>query len=290
MKRVSFKEGVREPCACTVGNFEGIHLGHQKLIKEVLKFKGLRSCLITFEPPTSYFFKGECRLNTLEEKEEVLRDLGLDYLVVIDFNDSFAKLSAKEFLRLLKERINLKVLVVGYDWRFGRKREGNYELLKKFNLEVKVLEPVLIKGKVVKSSLIRGLLKEGKVEEVKEFLGRPYTLKRKVLRGKGLGKSLGFPTANLEKSQGLCLKEGVYVVRVEDRFLGLANYGIRPTFNGREKVLEVHILNFSGDLVGKTLKVEFLKFLREERKFPSKEELIRQIKKDLAVVKESFNL
>jgi riboflavin kinase/FMN adenylyltransferase len=222
----------------------------------------------------------------MEEKEEILRGEDVDYLCFIRFDRDFARIPAREFLEtILFKKLGCRYLLVGYDWRFGYRREGEIELAKevgrRLGFEVELAQPFTLNGHVVSSTLIRRLLSEGRLEEAEVFLGRRYWVRRKVVKGEGRGSRIGFPTANLKDTENLCLKEGVYAVRVEDNLLGVANYGYRPTFGGKKKVLEVHIHNFRGDLKGKPLKVEFLKFLREERRFESPEDLRRQIEKDL---------
>jgi riboflavin kinase/FMN adenylyltransferase len=162
------------------------------------------------------------------------------------------------------------------------------EMGQRLGFEVETAEPFYKNGHIISSTYIRRLLHSGRLEEASEYLGENYWVKRKVVRGSGRGSSLGYPTANLGHSENLCLKEGVYAVRVNEQFLGVANYGYRPTFDGKAKVLEVHILDFEGNLRGERLKVEFLSFLREEKKFSSKDELVEQIERDIAIVKEKF--
>ncbi len=285
-------ERLEENTAVIVGNFDGYHLGHRYLIERLKKRaeeKGLKTLIVTFCPHPLRVLApkvGICELTSMEEKEEILKEEGLDYLCFIRFDRDFAKMPAREFLEdVLFRRLGCRYLLVGYDWRFGHRREGEIELArevgKKLGFEVELAQPFTLNGHVVSSTLIRRLLSEGRLKEAETFLGRPYWVKRKVVRGEGRGSKIGFPTANLKDTENLCLKEGVYAVRVENRFPGVANYGYRPTFGGKKRVLEVHIHGFSGDLRGKVIKVEFLRFIREERKFGSVEELRRQIEKDL---------
>ncbi|WP_333784617.1 bifunctional riboflavin kinase/FAD synthetase [Thermocrinis sp.] len=285
--------------AITVGVFDGVHLGHRYLIERLVenaKKRNLKSCVLSFYPHPSKTLSPSqqpCELtDPLERAERILR-LGVDVVVYIHFDKEFSKVKAEDFLRnIIYERLKCKYLLVGYDWRFGYKKEGEVELAKEFGqrlgFEVETAEPFYKNGHLISSTYIRRLLHSGRLEEAFEYLGERYFIRRKVVRGSGRGSVLGYPTANLGGTENLCLKEGVYAVKVEDQYLGVANYGYRPTFDGRTKVLEVHLLDFRGNLRGKKIKVEFLSFIREERKFPSKEELLKQIEKDILTVKDSF--
>ncbi len=290
---------LKEPSAITVGNFDGVHRGHNHLLERLIaraEERGLKSLVLSFYPhplktlsPTQV----PCELTDIKERSELILKHGVDQVVFIRFDRKFSMLSAEEFIReILWSRLKCKHLVVGYDWRFGYKREGEIELAKELGremgFEVEEIEPFRINGHVVSSTLIRRLLHMGRLEEASLYLGRNYTLKRRVVGGDKRGSALGFPTANLQNTEDLCLKEGVYAVKVEDKFLGVANYGTRPTFGGKKKVLEVHILDFEGNLRDKEISVEFLKFLREEKKFSSPEELRRQIEKDISRARTLF--
>ncbi len=297
----SFKciEGEEEDTIITIGNFDGVHLGHRSLfrrVREISKERGLKSIALSFYPhPIKVLspFQAPCELTTPHERAELIRKEGIDRVIFIRFDKKFSTLRAEDFIReIIHQRLRAKYLVIGYDWRFGYKREGEIELAKEMGrelgFEVEELQAYKVNGHVVSSTLIRRLLHMGRIEEASLYLGKNYFIKRKVIKGEGRGSSLGFPTANFENTENLCLREGVYAVRVEDQFFGVANYGKRPTFEGKRKVLEVHIIGFNGNLRGKLLKVEFLKFLREERKFPSPKELIKQIEEDILEVKKLF--
>ena len=299
-KTLKTLEALPEKTALTVGNFDGIHLGHRYLInklKEKAQEKNLKTVVLTFCPHPLKVLAPNlllCELTDIDEKIELFGELGIDYLCFIRFDKEFAKVHARDFLEdILYKRLGCRYLLVGYDWRYGYKREGEIELAKEvgreLGFEVEEAKPFKIKDHIVSSTLIRRLLKEGRVEDVKEYLGHHYWIKRKVVKGEGRGSKIGFPTANLQNTDNLCLKEGVYLVRVEGKHYGVANYGYRPTFGGKRKVLEVHLLGFEGNLRGKRIKVEFLKFLREEKKFSGVEELINQIKKDIETAKRYLN-
>ncbi len=285
-----------DPSVVTVGNFDGLHKGHIHLLERVAlraKEKGLRSVVLSFYPhPLKILSPAQapCELTSIQERVNLILEQGVEQVVFIRFDRNFSMLSAEEFIRgVLWSRLKCRHLVVGYDWRFGYKREGEIELAKEMGkemgFEVEEIEPFRINGHVVSSTLIRRLLHMGRLEEASLYLGRNYAIKRKVIAGDRRGSSLGFPTANLENTENLCLKEGVYAVKVEDSFMGVANYGTRPTFGGGKRVLEVHLLDFEGELRGKEIKVEFLKFLREERRFSGPEDLKRQIAQDISAVR-----
>ncbi|WP_340690571.1 bifunctional riboflavin kinase/FAD synthetase [Hydrogenobacter thermophilus] len=296
VKSLECVENIQESTAVTVGNFDGIHLGHRFLIeklKEEAKKRNLKTLVLSFHPhPLKVLSpkQSPCELTNLEEKLNLLEALSIDYAVFIRFDEKFSLMKADDFIReILYKRLSAKFLLVGYDWRFGYRREGEIELAKelgeKLGFEVMSVEPFKINGHIVSSTLIRRLLHSGRLEEAQVYLGRHYWVKRKVVKGDGRGISIGVPTANLEGTENLCLKEGVYAVLVEESLLGVANYGYRPTFGGRRKVLEVHILDFNENLRSKKIKVEFVKFLREEKKFNSLEELKKQIKQDIELTR-----
>ncbi|WP_457599960.1 bifunctional riboflavin kinase/FAD synthetase [Hydrogenivirga sp.] len=289
---VELLEKVDEETALVVGNFDGLHLGHKYLIetlKDRAMKRGLKSMVVTFCPHPLKVLAPRlflCELSSTEEKIELLEGEGLDYLCFIRFDREFSQMSAKDFLReVIYNRLRCRYLLVGYDWRFGYRREGEIELARevgeRLGFEVELAQPFKKSGHIVSSTLVRRLLSEGRLEEAEEFLGRRYWIKRKVVRGDGRGSKIGFPTANLKDTADLCLREGVYAVLVDDRLPAVANFGFRPTFGGKRKVLEVHIPDFSGNLRGKRIKVEFLKFIRPEKRFVSVEDLKRQIEEDV---------
>lgn len=298
-KGPSCLEKEESPTVITVGNFDGVHLGHRLLLKKVREMgekKGLKSLVLSFYPhPLRVLSPAQspCELTSLQERAELILEEGIQRVVFIKFDRKFARMDAEEFVReVLYERLRCKHLVVGQDWRFGYRREGEIELAremgKELGFEVEETQPFRVGGHVVSSTLIRRLLHLGRLEEASLYLGRNYWIERKVVGGARRGFSLGFPTANLENTENLCLKEGVYAVKVEGKLPGVANYGRRPTFGGRDRVLEVHLIDFKGELRGKRIRVEFLKFIREERRFSSPEELARQIEKDVSAVRELF--
>lgn len=282
----------------TVGTFDGVHRGHQAIIDYLIaraeKQSG-RSTVVSFDPHPREVVHGDpvSLLTTVDERASLLEEHGLDRFVVIPFTEDFAQLSAVDYVeKILLERIGLKEIVVGYDHRFGRDREGDRDLLEKLGskhgFSVDVIPAQDVDDDVVSSSRIRSLLdEEGKVEEAATHLGRCYMLRGTVERGAGRGRKIGYPTANLAISdqRKLIPKIGVYATLVEiegrpGRHGGMMNIGRRPTFDEMDVTVEVHLLDFEGDLYGETLTVEFLRRLRDEQKFESVDALAMQLSED----------
>ncbi len=288
MKTIYVKDGNFEPiitplCAA-IGNFDGVHLGHQKLIDEC-KRHGYKSAVLTFYPHPSVFIKKISNyplITPLEQKVDVISRLGIDYLIVVDFNEEFMNLPKEGFIELLK-KLNIKACVCGYDFTFGKKAEGNItDLAKEFEFyEVKKYTLDNIR---VSSTYIRELLTDGNVKEAKRLLGRYYSIKGKVKYGNQKGRTIGFPTANIDYKNYYLPKNGVYFVNVKigsNLYLGFCNIGHNPTFNFTEdKRFEVHIFNFDEDIYDEQIDIIFIDRLRDEIKFNNKEELLEQLKKD----------
>lgn len=290
-----------EPSTLTVGTFDGVHLGHQKIINILLrtgKERNLETIVVTFEPhpkeivkmPKSYH--PITILTTLDEKIDALSKFDIDTLIVIPFTEEFSRTNPETFVRdTLCQRFGAQAIIIGYDHNFGRDRSGNSETLQSLGGEcgftTEIVGPVNIGGSPVSSTRIRNLLTaEGDVVAIKELLSRNYALAGRVVRGKGIGKQIDFPTANIEidnKVKALP-KNGVYCVEVyhnEDTYRGMANIGVRPTFNGTNRTVEVHIfLEELEDIYGDVLSIGFLSRIRDEKKFDSPEELIKQLSKD----------
>jgi len=284
-----------------IGAFDGLHIGHLRLLEETKKIGEellATPAMLTFSPLPREVLRPQVPfyyLTLLDEKIEILSALSFPCLVVLPFTSSLAELTPDIFVeQYLVDYLKVKAIVVGYNFRFGRGRSGDAEFLlkmgKKYDFMVRVVEPVEIDGIKISSSLIRELLLKGDIERANRLLGRPYSLKGRVIIGKGKGRMLGFPTANIEiPNQKLIPKEGVYAawVNIENkRFMGALNIGKNPTFEDKKLSIEVHILDFSKDLYNKTIKVELIKYIRGEQKFPSVEKLVEQIKKDCQVVKD----
>lgn len=285
--------------AVTVGTFDGLHPGHLEIIRKlnfIKKEKGLRSIVITFEPHPQIVLRNRETdikiLTTPEEKLEMFKNLNIDIAYVINFTKEFSNTSAEEFYRnYLIDKIGLNDLVLGYDHMFGKNREGNFDTLKtlsaKFDFTVDKVEEYRINGEHISSTVIRKLLaNEGNVSKVRKILGRYYELSGTVVKGKKLGRDLGYPTANIKPSSEFKLipKTGIYAVGVEVnniRYSGMMSIGKNPTVTDDESIkLEVNIFDFDVNIYGKNIKVNFIDYIRDERKFDSLEELKIQMSSD----------
>ncbi len=284
----------QQDCVLTIGNFDGVHLGHCRVIKAlVAKAKALScySCVIVFEPQPLELFSPEtapARLSRLRDKYIRLKKLGVDQLVCINFNYKFAQLSADYFIEhLLVKKLSVKHLIIGDDFKFGFKRLGDFALLqaagKKYGFSVTDTKTIKLDNCRISSTQIRKALEQDNLPEAEKMLGRPYSIMGKVFHGDKKGRELGFPTANVLLKRRVSPVSGVYVVQVnldKQHFFGVANIGSRPTVNGLRQQLEVHIFNFEKNIYNQTIEVVLLKKLRNEQKFSSLTELTTQITKD----------
>jgi riboflavin kinase/FMN adenylyltransferase len=285
----------------TIGNFDGVHLGHRAILSRVVQRARqleAQSVAVTFDPHPLKLLRPDMNLpllTTPEQKLDLLAACGLDAAVVLPFTRKFAALPAREFVTTyFHERLKVREVVIGHDYCFGRGREGNIDLLKEmgaaYGFTVQVVWAVEADGAVVSSSLIRALLRLGKVAEAGRLLGHPYGVAGRVVRGKGRGaKLLGVPTANIRPVNELLPAQGIYAVRLHrgaEILPGVANIGTCPTFENSECSLEVHLLGFNGELYGEDLAVDFVARLREERRFPSIEALAAQIHADIAAARQ----
>ena len=285
-----------KPVVVTIGTFDGVHIGHQEIIKQLVdtaRKKNLESVILTFFPhPRRVLQKGsEFKLLTsLNEKIELLKSTGLDHLIIEPFTKEFSRLTALEFARdILVNRLNTKTLVIGYDHHFGRNREGNFEQLQQYGetygFDVQEIPAQDIENVAVSSTKIRKALDQGEVEKANSYLGFKFMLSGSVVSGKALGRQFNYPTVNLkpEASYKLIPLAGVYIVETnigETHYFGIMNIGKRPTVDGKRKTIEIHLFDFEGNLYGTSMQVRLLKRLRDEQKFASIEQLFAQIKKD----------
>ncbi len=288
----------------TIGNFDGVHIGHQALFHEVIERAdaiGGTSIAMTFEPHPIRVLKqnGHPPLITLyEQKVELINKSGIDVLLVVPFSKEFAAITAKEYiLDILLKRIGARVIVVGEDYTFGKNREGNLNLLRSYaealDIQVVVVDWIPIAnqgGSRISSTRIRQLVMDGKVRDAQKLLGRHYQIKGEVVTGRDRGgKLLGFPTANINLHDELCPKPGVYAVTVESMgrsYQGVANIGYSPTFDDHEFTVEVHILDFDNDIYGQEIRVNFIQRIRNEIKFSNIDELSDQITKDVLIARD----
>jgi len=281
----------------TLGTFDGLHAGHQKIIDKVVKeadSKNVQSVLVTFEPHPRLVLNNSDKsiqlLSTIDEKIEILRSFKLDIVVVVNFNLEFANNSYKDFVtNVLINRLGLKYLVLGYDHHFGKNREGNFNSLKELanqhNFSIDKVDPLYVDEAIVSSSLIRKYLLEGEVHLASIYLERQYKLVGSVVKGDGRGKILSFPTANIEikDSHKIIPKNGVYAVDVDlkgHKYKGMMNIGYRPTFDKEDHTLEVHVFDLNENIYNENLTVYFKKRLRGELKFSSQEDLVKQLEID----------
>ena len=285
------RQELLEDILVTIGNFDGVHLGHRNLLDSVIKDATKNSWFslaVTFREHTSAFFRHKTPLlMTLDERCEFFAALGLKGCLVLDFTRDLASLTPENFLLLLKEW-GARGIIVGHDFRFGAGAAGGtgdiLTFCRRHGLLGRVIPPVKVNGEIVSSSRIRRLLQAGRVTEAGAMLDRSYRITGEVVHGAHRGRRLGFPTANLDIPRGRLLPGyGVYLVRVflgERRYFGLANIGIRPTFPGQNPEMEIYLFDTCEDLYHKTLHVDFLSFIRKEQKFSSPAELVAQMKRD----------
>ncbi|GGF97138.1 bifunctional riboflavin kinase/FAD synthetase [Paenibacillus aceti] len=283
-----------------IGQFDGLHLGHASVIESAVRVaaeQGLPSAVMTFHPhPKEVMKKGDYEgyLTPPTVKEKIIRQMGVDYLYIVEFNDDFSRVSPGDFVNGMLLPLGIHTAVVGFDFHFGYRGEGHAEMLRElsdYKLGVTIVPPLRVEGDKVSSSGIRLDLQEGNVKQIRRLLGRPYSLAGVVMHGEKRGRTIGFPTANLKLDEHYVLpRKGVYAVRVNhnDQVLqGVMNLGVKPTFHADETVpsIEIHLLDFNEDLYGKPLSVELIDFIREERRFASIDELVAQISNDAGTAK-----
>jgi riboflavin kinase/FMN adenylyltransferase len=284
-----------------IGNFDGVHLGHKKLFNLAQKYKKkckLKIGVINFEPMPKMFFNKSLknfRLSSIGQKINLLKKLEVDFIITKKFNKIFSKIKSTNFIKkILFHKLNARLIFVSNNFRFGNKREGDVNLLinNEVNYNYKVIKPkpLMISHKIISSTLIRNLLEKGYLDKANKLLDRKWCIEGNVQKGRQIGKKIGFPTCNIDIKNYVLAKPGVYAVRVlrknNSKYInGIANLGYRPTFNQRKILLEVHLFNFSGNLYNKYLSVEFLKFIRKEKKFKNINQLKKQIKIDLNIAK-----
>ena len=285
-----------EKTIVTIGTFDGIHIGHQKILKNLIRTannEGKKSVLLTFFPHPRMVLQKENKillLNTIKEKSSLLEKMGLDYLIIHPFSREFSRLTALDFVRdILVNKLNTSRLIIGYDHHFGKNREGNIHQLKEYSLlydfKVEEIPAQDIDDVSVSSTKIRTALKDGNLKTANNYLGYHYMLNGTVVSGKKLGGTIGFPTANLEIKEPYKLvpKTGVYIIKTHINtvlYTGIMNIGFNPTVLGKHQTIEAHLFDFNEDLYGKEIMIEFIYFLREEHKFESVEELVVQLNID----------
>lgn len=286
---------LQAPCVLAIGNFDGIHLGHQALLKKLIetsKLLGFSSAVMTFEPHPRELFtpdKAPSRLCSLREKLEYFSNAGVERVYVCAFNRRFAKVTADEFMqRILRQSLNAGAILIGEDFRFGAQRAGTTQDFVRAGFNLIELPQINLDNARVSSTRVRSALANGQLEQAAQLLGRPYSISGKVIYGAQLGRQLGFPTANVHMRHERPALTGVYAVKL-DGLNAVANLGVRPTIAGVPKLsLEVHVLDFNENLYGKHVHVEFFHKIRDEMKFSGLDALKAQITKDAELARSFF--
>ena len=282
-----------------IGNFDGLHLGHQKVIKEAkqkAKKNKIPFGVMTFEPVPVMFFNNKIRnhrINSLEQKKDQLKKFKLDFLIIIRFNKNFSSQSAEEFIKkIIFKKTKCKYLYVSRNFKFGFKRQGNIKTLKKFekkyNFQNIVTKPYKKSNKIISSTILRKKIRFGQINEVNKLLNRYWSISGKVIKGQRRGRKIGFPTCNLKLSDYVVPKLGVYAVKVKSKNFyknGIANIGYRPTFKEKNLLLETNIFGINKNLYNKVISINFKKFIRPEKKFRNLKHLKKQIKIDIKKAK-----
>ncbi|QYR19728.1 bifunctional riboflavin kinase/FAD synthetase [Paenibacillus sp. sptzw28] len=285
-----------QPKTLAIGHFDGVHKGHQNVIRrsvEAAGSAGIQSAVMTFDPhPKEVLGQGQQYLSCLtplREKVERFRGLGVDIVYIVKFDLNFSVVTPGEFVQLVLRPLQVKKAIVGFDFTFGARGAGKPDTLKMLgapDVEVEVVEPLMLNGSKVSSTNVREALAEGRPEAAEQLLGTPYQVRGTVVHGEGRGKTLGFPTANLEPESAYVIpRQGVYAIMADvdgERIPGVLNIGVKPTFHEQlpKPVLEAHLLDYNGDLYGKPVIIRFISYIRAEKKFNSLDELIGQIRSD----------
>lgn len=290
-----------ENSAVALGFFDGVHLGHQAVINQMLKMSkklNVHSCVVTFEthPLQILARKPYPGIISLNKRIEIFDKMGVENILLLDFDNNLLSLSAYNYLQNLKNSINPKIISVGFNHHFGNDKKGNREFLIKnetvFDYKSYICPPVEINNEIVSSTLIKKYIKKGNFEKTNTLLGRHFSLTGVVQKGEKIGREIGFATANIEQSSNLVqIPNGVYITRTEINkklYNSITNIGTAPTLKNTKNLIETHIFNFEKDIYNKEIEIFFIKKLRDEKKFNSKEELINQIKKDCIIAKNTF--
>ncbi len=290
---------IQDNIVSAIGYFDGLHLGHMALVKETLsisKTKGYKSALMTFDHQPGYilgYLKEEKYLSSMLDRKEILEQLGIDYLFIIDFSKDVAKLTPEKFIQKYLFNVSIKHLVCGFDFRFGYKNQGDASYLLEYpDIDISVIDEVIYNNIKISSSRIRQCLDLGKIKEANILLGRNYTITGKIIKGRQIGRTIGFATANVDYNNYYLPKRGVYVVKTyihNQEYMGMCNIGLNPTFSELSYYsLEVNILDFNEDIYGEYLKVEFYDIIREEKSFANRQGLIDQLIHDQQYIRNYF--
>ncbi len=302
---ISSIKKIKEGTAIAIGVFDGLHLGHRKVLKNLFGYAkklSLKSLVITFEPHPEKLWRKKpiYYINSLKQRLDLMAEFKIDYCLVINFSHSFALLEADDFVsKVLKGKLNLGAMVVSEDYKFGYKALGDSKLLTRlstrYNFKLKVIKPLKIGGRIVNSTYIRKLLARKKLSQARKLLSREYFIEGQVIKGNQIGRKIGFPTINISESENLLIPEGVYAViaRTKNKkYAAVANIGFKPTVNHqlRKKHIEIHLLNFKGRFEHKKVKICFVKWIRNERCFKNIPDLQKAITQDVAKAKRLLSI
>lgn len=290
----NFKETIDDKTYIALGSFDGLHMGHLSLINktiELAKENNIKSMVFTFKNHPLTVINSDIAPKLIisnDEKTKLLKNLGIDILNYVEFNNKFMKISPEDFICNLLKHYNAKGFIVGFNYRFGYKNLGDVDLLQslseKYNFDIYIVKPVKVNGEVISSSKIRHLISEGDITKANYFLTRPFMLEGKVVKGKQLGRKINFPTVNLDYDKNIILpKGGVYFTSIEynnEKFKGITNIGYNPTVRDKKLSIETHMLDFNKEIYNENVKVFFHKRIRDEKKFESVEKLAEQLSKD----------
>ena len=297
VKKLSMKDKI----TATIGGYDGIHLGHQKIISKVVqkaKNNNTKSALITFKPlPKIYFANKNFELLTIYKKMQILRELEIDYMILLRFSDTLISMSSKDFVEsILIKKLNISSLTVGHDFKFGYRQTGDVDYLKNYAekgfFSLHIEEKHTLDDERISSSSIRDSILQNNFDKASKMLGRPYSVSGKIIHGDKRGSTIGFPTANIKLEPNVLLS-GVYAVSTyinEKKYFAVANIGYRPTFDGEKYLFEAHIFDFSSSLYGERMEFDIISKIRDTRKFSGIEELKESINKDIKSAKEIFKL
>lgn len=292
---------VNEKLSIALGNFDGIHRGHKKLIEEAVRISremNIKSAVFTFDVHPFKILKPEANVKTIisnDTKIKIIENMGVDYLFLVKFDEKLADMDEKKFLETLKKNFKCEALVCGYNYTYGKYGHGNVSTLKNHKKELdyklSVIDKVTYRGQEISSSVIRHRIENGNMQEANLLLGYNYFIEGTVIKCKQLGRKLGFPTANIEILDNLCLKNGVYITMTEfegQKYPSISSIGKNPTVGDLKRMFETHIFDFEGDLYGKEITVELLKFTRGEVKFASIDELTKRVHRDMMEARQYF--
>jgi len=295
------KFAMKDKITATIGGYDGIHLGHQKIISKVVqkaKNNNTKSALITFKPlPKIYFAKKNFELLTIYKKMQILRGSEIDYMILLRFSDPLISMSSKDFIEsILIKKLNISSLTVGHDFKFGYRQTGDVDYLRNYAeqgfFSLQIEEKHTLDDERISSSLIRDSILQNNFDKASKMLGRPYSVSGKIAHGDKRGSTIGFPTANIKLEPNVLLS-GVYAVSTyidEKKYFAVANIGYRPTFDGEKYLFEAHILDFSSNLYGERMEFDIISKIRETRKFSGIEELKKYINKDIKSAKKICKL